>query len=727
MKRIKFTAILLILVLLFTSCTEMLKNGDDSNDSRTQGMDNTTPSDLGGFDETFGKDLAELGIYDGYFEEETVDISVKCVSGTKNAYKLEGNTLTFNQISQDSVYSISGKLCGNIIINTGDNFKFDLEMQGLSLVSKNTNPILVMSGDKVSLTAKKECKNYIYDMRDGIDENDQTLYSGAVYSETDLEVCGKGELAVVSWNNNGIHTKKDLEVKNLTLRVACTDNAIKGNDSVGIDSGNTTLIATKGDGIKTTNSDISSKGKQRGTVSIIGGSHTIYAACDGIDAAYDTVIDGSTTVLNIYTDKYSNYSEEVTANDKSVYYIRYTNNNYKYSVKYYNSDSDVLWVNAEYHSSVSGGRSNYYYYSIPKNNAYSKMQFFVYSSDMNAGQESEYVVASELLTPSTAYDTFALSNAGNSYVYTWTNYTTQIRDGGGMERPGGGRPGDGGTGRPGEGMDGPGGMGDGNSNKGGYSTKGIKAANEIQIKNGKITIKSYDDAIHANNNSVLENGSSPLGNVTVLGGTLGLYSNDDGIHADGKVNVSGGIVSVTNSYEGIEGSTVEIGRGDVSVVSLDDGINGTSSSGTAITISGGKVYVLAGGDGIDSNSRTSYKGIVFSGGNTAIISTSGGNSAIDSEQGYSHTGGKVLAVMPSGKMSDEAVHCQNFESVGISQSLNLSAGSYLAVKVNGDSVVTIKMPKSLSARVVYLGDKSASATAESSSSETLDRNGVCWN
>ena len=49
-------------------------------------------------------------------------------------------------------------------------------------------------------------------------------------------------------------------------------------------------------------------------------------------------------------------------------------------------------------------------------------------------------------------------------------------------------------------------------------------------------------------------------------------------------------------------------------------------------MSGGLLYVYAGGDGIDPNSKTSYGGIAFSGGKTMGISTSGGNSAIDSEK-----------------------------------------------------------------------------------------------
>lgn len=725
--KIRILALLLCFGLLLTGCSgngskdDISNNGGHNNQTENNNNieNNETESgtqgevaDLGDDNKTFGEDIEDEGAYDGYFEGESADIVVECVSGTDKAYKLEGTTLTFTTIGGETVYSISGTFRGNIVIDVGESYKFELELHGLSLVCNSTNPITIISGDEVAIKAKKDTKNYIYDMRSAIDSTDDTLYSGAIHSDVDLEIGGKGELTVISENNNGIHSKDDLQVKNLTLFVACIDNALKGNDGIEIEGGNTTLIASGGDCIKTSNSDISEKGNQRGSISIVGGTHTLYAACDGIDAAYNVTVDDSTTVLNIYTDKYSNYSKEVAETASDVNYIRFTSNKYYYSVKYYNSDTDYTWVNAEYHSKVSGGRTSYYYYSYPKMPDYAKQQFFIYETEAERGQEEEYLVKSDYLTPNSGSDTFALTQSYNGLSYQWTNYTTKVQESGW----GGGPGGFGG---------GPGGLGEGNTDKGDHSTKGVKAANEIVINAGTINIKAYDDAIHSNNDTALENGATALGNVTINGGNITAYSNDDGLHADGTLNIKAGTVSVTNAYEGLEGTQVSISGGYVSVNSKDDGINATTTTGTAIAISGGTVYIYCTGDGIDSNSRTADVGIVFTGGKTVVISNSGMNSALDTENGYTYTAGSVVAIMPQGGMSSEATHCDNFSSVGAKKNVSVSNGGYLVVAI-GNTTATIKMPVSLSAIVVVLADKSPSITTEGSTAEMLDDNGVAW-
>lgn len=650
------------------------------------------------------------------------DVTIQYMKGTEGCYRIDGDTIRFSGITEDSLYTISGEWNGNIVIDVDDNFKFELEMHGFSLVGTDTNPITILSGDKVTLTAKKDYENAIYDARARVDTEGEGVYAGAIHAECDLVIGGKGILNVISANNNGIHTVDDLEVKNLTLTVSCADNALKGNDSVAVSGGKIILIARQGDGIKTSNSHISDKGNQRGTVMLSGCAMQIFAACDGIDAAYDVIIDDSATVVNIYTDKYSDYSETVqsdsSSNDEELYYIRYSAQTFSYAVKYYNSDEDYTWVIADYHSSVSGGFTEYHYYAFPILSQYSKIQYFGYTSDQTPGQEEDYVFCTDYMTVNPAYDTFALMARGNSLSYYWDNYSTQVNEGmGGPGRPGG---------MGGHGGMGPGGMQEGNPDKGEYSTKGIKADNAIQINAGTITIKSYDDAIHANKDATLENGDNPLGDVTIVGGTVTIYTNDDGIHADGTLNILAGMIRVAGSYEGLEGSYVKIGGGDISVISSDDGINATAATGNAITVSAGNVYVYAGGDGLDSNSTTSYGGILFSGGKTVIITASNGNSAIDSERGYQYTGGYVLAITSSGGMSGETTNCRELPTSGIKQNISLSSGSFVEVVSEGKALVTVKMPCAVKATVVFLGATDAAIDAVNSTKADLDNNGVCW-
>lgn len=554
--------------------------------------------------------------------DKTATLTLACVSGDENSYSVSGTTLTFENLTQETAYSLSGEFYGNIVINAATTineveteYKFELELNGVKISSYNAPAIDVESGDKITVSAKKDTDNYIIDYREAVSEED---ISAAVYTKCDLNLQGKGNLYVKSVNNNGIHSKGDLKVKNAFIQVDCKDNALKGNDSVTIESGTLVLIARAGDGIKTSNSDLSSKGKQRGTVSILGGDILIYSSRDGIDSAYNVEISQTSSLnLKIYTDKYSKYSEESASNSS--------------------------------YSTSSGGSS----------------------SSASSGR-------------------------------------------GGF---GGGLPG----GQGGNG--GQGGMQDGNDDKGDYSTKGVKADNEIIVSGGTIEIYSYDDAIHANSDNALENGETALGNVSVTGGALTLYSCDDAVHADGTVVVRGGDINVLYCYEGLEGAFVSILGGNVSIISTDDGINGTSQSGAAITISGGTIYVYAGGDGVDSNSTDSYGGILFSGGKSVIISSGRSDSAIDTERGYKYEGGYVLAIGVSGGMSGETTNCSpSASSIGGSANLSLQSG----VIVTAAGVASVKMPVAMNASVVVLGAKGASITSGSSLSEEADANGVLW-
>ena len=616
----KVWSLLLLFCMFITILTSCSAEKDPSSEDSAISPPSQTTSSGTVADKV---DSDKTDIPDGLTENANT-LKISCSEGTDNCWTLEGQTLTFSGLTADTVCSVSGEFDGQIVIDAGDDYRFELELCGVKLFCGKQNPITILSGDRVTLTAKKETKNYIYDTRDAIAEEDETSVSAAIYAKCDLVLGGKGELVVISSQNQGIHTKDDLEVKNLTLSVTCEKNALKGNDSVSILSGTLTLIARSGDGIKTKNTDLSSKGKQRGTVTVTGGTVCIDAAQDGIDAAYDVDI-AQEAIVTISTDRYSPYSENA-------------------------GNTDVE----------------------------------------NPGQNPSELTADGRLP------------SGND------GFGGGDRPGGNPGFGGGGRPGGGGMGGPGGGgMNNPGGMTDGNREKSEESTKGIKAGNEIHISGGTVTVTSYDDALHANGGTVLENGQTSTGDIRISDGSLKLFSKDDGIHADGTLVVSGGTIDITGSYEGLEGTFVCISGGDLSLISSDDGINATTTSDTGITLEGGTVYIYAGGDGLDSNSRTSGQGILFAGGDVTIVSTSGGDSSIDTEQGYTYTGGTVLALCPANGMGNEAVNCRNFASVGSKTTMNLASGQTVFVKVGGKVTASVTMPCSMSALAVYLGSSEA--------------------
>ena len=593
----KFTAILAAMMLIAVGAAVFVYGGPGMTGSDSASTSDSTTTISQTDDDDSCEDDSSTWSGTDVVVDAASGITLTYVSGTEGCYTITQNsstgeyTISFSEITEDTVYLISGTLIGCITVDVSEDFDFKLGLNGVSITSSYSVPISCTSADHLVIAAMEGTVNTVTDSRS--EQTASDAIGSCIYSTCDMRLQGNGTLTVVSENNNGIHSKGDLRVRNLTLNVTCVDNALKGNDSVAIKSGVITLTAESGDGIVTSSTDLNTKGVQRGTVTVNSNKGdtvlTINAYCDGIDAAYDVII------------------EETEGNSVSVTIKTYTGAT---------STSSSSRTNSGWGGNQRGG------------------------SWGQAGPDSN-------------------KSASTS-----------------------------------------------------FSCKGIKADNSVNINSGTVSINSYDDAIHANSDARMESTSSyGKGNVNITGGTVTLVSSDDAIHADGSVNISGGSVSISQSYEGIEGSSVSISGGGVYVRSSDDGIN---SSGT-ITLSGGYVMVYAGGDGIDSNCSTRYKGIVFSGATVGIVSTSGGNSAIDTDSGYTYTGGKVLAICPQG-MTSECLNCSGgVSSVGKYSTITVSSGSYLTVKVSSSAELAIRMPVSLSnAFVIYLGSSSAAFSSSSS-------------
>ena len=219
------------------------------------------------------------------------------------------------------------------------------------------------------------------------------------------------------------------------------------------------------------------------------------------------------------------------------------------------------------------------------------------------------------------------------------------------------------------------------------SAKGIKAINSILIHAGDFKISSRDDSIHSNNY------------VGIMGANIEISSGDDGIHADKELIVDAGVISVLQSYEGLEAKAITVNGGEISVVASDDGMNaggGNDASANnrpgantfdadtscALTINGGKVYVNAAGDGMDSNGF-----LTFNGGEVIVDGpTNNGNGALDSGSGISFNGGSVVAVGASG-MAESLGTSSSINNVSIFLASAQKAGTKIEIKNSAGEII----------------------------------------
>ena len=98
--------------------------------------------------------------------------------------------------------------------------------------------------------------------------------------------------------------------------------------------------------------------------------------------------------------------------------------------------------------------------------------------------------------------------------------------------------------------------------------KGIAANDSIRIADASFTIDAGNDALHTSNGD-----DEGKGYLYIAGGTFDIKSDDDAIHAKTCLVITGGDINIEESYEGLEGATIDIEGGDIDVMASDDGIN----------------------------------------------------------------------------------------------------------------------------------------------------------
>ena len=557
-------------------------------------------------------------------------------------------------------YTLSGLLSdGQIAVDVGDDDEVKLLLDNASISCSTGAPILVKNAAEVTLKAEKDTYNTVTDLRTGSAEGVEE--DAAIYAACDLKLSGSGTLIVETAFDNGVKSKDDLSVKNLTLKVTAAGNALKGNDSVTIKSGSLILISTGSDGVKTENSDVSSKEKQRGTVSITGGQIDIYAACDGISAAYNIEIsEEESCTVNIYT---ASYADVGTAAAGAETYLIVPTSLYSdgcdyYAYLYNDDDAAGVYAQCTYETMVYSGRTGYYglVFRIP--DGYRNILFEIVERG-TAPDGENYKASTTGETVNTAMNGYLMTSvSGGTISGDWVSITSGS-----------------------------------NSSKTTYSAKGMKAENEIIIDAGTVTVCAGDDGLHANGGTALGNGAAGLGNITVNGGAVTVTAADDGMHADNALTINGGTVTVVESHEGLEANVITLNGGTTLVYADDDGLNACKGAATPmVTINGGYAEIRTPSgdtDAIDSNGS-----FLMTGGTVLVLGGAqmgGMAGSVDTDGTVTVTGGTIVALGGiSGIPSDGSVNTY------VSNGTNFSAGAYRITDAGGNTIFSFTLSGSYS-------------------------------
>ncbi|MBP5419257.1 MAG: carbohydrate-binding domain-containing protein, partial [Bacteroidales bacterium] len=167
----------------------------------------------------------------------------------------------------------------------------------------------------------------------------------------------------------------------------------------------------------------------------------------------------------------------------------------------------------------------------------------------------------------------------------------------------------------------------------GTGGKGIRCAGDLIINDGVVTVSTTGGQAGTSSSSWGRPGQSS---------SSGASASPKGVKANGNININGGVLSVGTAGSGGEGieskATINVSGGYVVSNAYDDGMNAKS----AIVVSGGYVYGRStDNDGIDSNGTIQVQGGVLIG--SGASSPEEGIDSDNSSQ-MSFSGGKIFSI-----------------------------------------------------------------------------------
>ncbi len=221
----------------------------------------------------------------------------------------------------------------------------------------------------------------------------------------------------------------------------------------------------------------------------------------------------------------------------------------------------------------------------------------------------------------------------------------------------------------------------------GAGGKGISCDGELNLSGGTITVSTTGGLYAYVNGTEYTNYTGNTDNLSTA-----YKSSPKGMRAEGNVNISGGIITVSttgNGAEGIESKAImTITDGTIVANAYDDALN----SGSHMYIKGGDITAVASNnDGLDSNGN-----MYISGGVIRAFGTKSPECGIDAneEDNYSviFTGGTLLAVGGGNSVPSTSESTQPY----VSGSASVTANTEITLKSGDTTLATFTVPSTYS-------------------------------
>lgn len=278
----------IIAIFTITGCAMPWQKAADDSSSNVSTVSAGNPSQSG--ENALSLEFDSEDLDSSYNESECTKINL---SGSGATVSGSGVTVENGNITITSAgsYIISGTLTdGSIKVNCSEKGTVRLILNGASISSSSTAPVVVEEAKKVLVTLANGTTNTITDKtRQSVDDED---FSSAVYSKADLVFNGSGTLNVNAGYRNGIKSTDDLKVVSGTFNITSNEDGIIGKDFLGIKDGKFT-IKSGSDGMKSTDTDTS-----KGNIVITGGEFDITASNDSVHGNGDILISGGNLTIS---------------------------------------------------------------------------------------------------------------------------------------------------------------------------------------------------------------------------------------------------------------------------------------------------------------------------------------------------------------------------------------------------------------------------------------------